>query len=468
MKSKFAAFVLLLATVFVLASCLSTDDNNYTYTDDTGLTSFSVTSAKQYLHVKSSTGGDSVAVKDLTLSSYKFYIDQVNCEIYNPDSLPCGVDASKLLCSVSAYNSGVVLIKSTRSDSLAYINTSDSIDFSTERQILVYSNSGEAMRKYTIKVNVHKEMPDSFVWHAAPACDDLRQLASIRTLTLGTSALLFGTDGTATYVYANNGNGWTLCTPDFNHALGSDAWRGVVAKDGRAYISLGGDIMSTANGTNWTANATATGITRLVAASSYRLYGYAADGRIMASADNGATWTVADIDDELSLLPTGETAYVSMPVATNNNTERVLLIGSRDGHQSDAHLMVWGKIDEKNAGNSAQPWSYYDISADNLHAVPMLTAISAVSYDDAVYMLGSKDGAQPAIYCSRDNGITWNADTTFALPADFALNAADSKAYSLAAGSDNVLWLVNAANGKTWRGRINRLGWAKEQTDYTK
>ena len=99
MKSKFAALFLLFATVFVLASCLSTDDN-YTYNDDSAITSFSISSGKQYVHVKSSTGGDSLVVKDLTLSSYKFYIDQVKCEIYNPDSLPCGVNAAKLLCSV--------------------------------------------------------------------------------------------------------------------------------------------------------------------------------------------------------------------------------------------------------------------------------------------------------------------------------------------------------------------------------
>ena len=51
MKSKFAAFALLFLTVFVLASCLSTDDN-YTYTDDSAITSFSISSGKQYVHVK--------------------------------------------------------------------------------------------------------------------------------------------------------------------------------------------------------------------------------------------------------------------------------------------------------------------------------------------------------------------------------------------------------------------------------
>ena len=141
MKSKFAAFALLFLTVFVLASCLSTDDN-YTYTDDSAITSFSISSGKQYVHVKSSTGGDSIITKDLTLSSYKFYIDQLSGVIYNPDSLPCGTDAEKLLCSVSSYNSGTVVIKSLTSDTLSFVTTVDSLDFSKERELQVYSNSG--------------------------------------------------------------------------------------------------------------------------------------------------------------------------------------------------------------------------------------------------------------------------------------------------------------------------------------
>ena len=51
MKSKFAAFTLLLATVFLMASCLDSD-NDYTYTDDCAISSFSVTTAKQKTFVK--------------------------------------------------------------------------------------------------------------------------------------------------------------------------------------------------------------------------------------------------------------------------------------------------------------------------------------------------------------------------------------------------------------------------------
>jgi hypothetical protein len=38
---------------------------------------------------------------------------------------------------------------------------------------------------------------------------------------------------------------------------------------------------------------------------------------------------------------------------------------------------------------------------------------------------------------------------------------------ALTVDSDNFIWIVNAKSGSTWRGRINRLGWKKEQTDFT-
>ena len=472
MKSKFAAFILLFAAVFVLASCLNSDDN-YTYNDDSAITSFSITSAKQYLHVKSANGGDSVVVKDVKLSSYKFYINQQTNEIYNPDSLPCGVNTKRLICSISSKNSGVVLMKSYTSDSLSYISSADSLDFSATRELHVYSNSGNAVRKYTVKVNVHNEMPDSFVWHNAPDCEAIQSLSAVRLVALDGKVLLFGKDGDHTSVFVNSGDNWTPCTPNFNHLLAADAYMGVVTKDNRAFISDGGNIMSTADGSNWTVEGSATGITRLVAASSVRLYGYAADGRLMASSDNGNSWSAATLDDDISLLPTAETAYTCQPVVTNEKTERVLLFGSRNAtsYPSDNNLTIWGKVDEWAADSENQPWNYYNVAPENSHKAPLLTNISAFCYDGKALVFGNaKSAVVPAVYSTRDGGITWTQDTTVVVPDNFVNGVptgGNTRSFGIASDKNNVVWLVNAGSGKTWRGRLNRLGWKKEQTDFT-
>ena len=475
MKSKFAAFTLLLATVLLMASCLESD-NDYTYTDDCAISSFSVTTAKQNTFVKTSDGlRDSLVVKELTLSNYKFYIDQLNGKVYNPDSLPCGVDAKKLLCSVSNSSSGLVVIKKVKSDSLDYFSSTDSLDFSVDREVQVVSNSGLSVKKYTIHVNVHKEQADSFAWHATPICAELKNLQGIKTAAVNGKLLLLGTDGNNTLVYANNGTQWTKCETNLGHNLAADAYKSLVTKDDYAYISDGGNIVRTNDGKTWDIMGTATDVTRLVAASRYSLYGYATDGRLMTSKDNGATWAVAEIDDELSLMPYGETTYASVEIEGYAKTDRVMLFGTRDAatYPNDKYLTIWGKIDEAAENSENQPWAYYGVSADNNHAAPLLSGISAVAYDGGVYMMGQEEGKAPKFYKSLDNGITWREDTaTVMLPTNFnenATNAITAKGtYALTVDKNKSLWLVNASNGMTWRGRINRLGWAKEQTAFEK
>lgn len=475
MKSKFAAFTLLLATVFLMASCLESD-NDYTYTDDCAISSFSVTTAKQNTFVKTSDGlRDSLVVKELTLSNYKFYIDQINGKIYNPDSLPCGVDAKKLLCSVSNSSAGLVVIKKEKSDSLDYFSSTDSLDFSVDREVQVVSNSGLSVKKYTVHVNVHKEQADSFAWHATPICAELKNLQGIKTAAVNGKLLLLGTDGNNTLVYANNGTQWTKCETNLGHNLAADAYKSLVTKDDYAYISDGGNIVRTNDGKTWNIMGEATDVTRLVAASRYSLYGYATDGRLMTSKDNGATWTVAEIDDELSLMPYGETTYASVEIEGYAKTDRVMLFGTRNAatYPNDKYLTIWGKIDEAAENSENQPWAYYGVSADNNHAAPLLSGISAVAYDGGVYMMGQEEGKAPKFYKSLDNGITWREDTaTVMLPTNFnenATNAITAKGtYALTVDKNKSLWLVNASNGMTWRGRINRLGWAKEQTAFEK
>ena len=475
MKSKFAAFTLLLATVFLMASCLESD-NDYTYTDDCAISSFSVTTAKQNTFVKTSDGlRDSLVVKELTLSNYKFYIDQINGKIYNPDSLPCGVDAKKLLCSVSNSSAGLVVIKKEKSDSLDYFSSTDSLDFSVDREVQVVSNSGLSVKKYTVHVNVHKEQADSFAWHATPICAELKTMQAKKTAAVNGKLILLGTDGNTTIVYTNNGTQWTKCETNLGHNLAADAYKSLVTKDDYVYISDGGNIVRTNDGKTWDIMGTATDVTRLVAASRYSLYGYATDGRLMTSKDNGATWTVAEIDDELSLMPYGETTYASVEIEGYAKTDRVMLFGTRDAatYPNDKYLTIWGKIDEAAENSENQPWAYYGVSADNNHAAPLLSGISAVAYDGGVYMMGQEEGKAPKFYKSLDNGITWREDTaTVMLPTNFnenATNAITAKGtYALTVDKNKSLWLVNASNGMTWRGRINRLGWAKEQTAFEK
>lgn len=466
MKNKFALFALVAATVFTLASCLK-DDNDYTYTDDSVITSFSVSSVKQYVHLTSSKGTDSLAVRTVSTTGYKFYINQATNTIYNPDSLPYGVDAKKIVCTVSTGNTGSLYIRSLTSDSVGFFNPSDSTDFSSPREIQVVSNSGVAVRKYKAIVNVHKEPADSFFWKETADCAAFRELSDIRTAAAGGKVFLFGRYGETAAVYVGDGSSWRQATPDFNTPLSGSVCNSVVTKDGRVYIANAGSVISTADGDHWTVDGSNVGISRLVAASSTRLYGYNNDGKLMVSSDNGANWKADNIDDDYSLLPIGETTYTSFASRTNANTESLLLIGT-PRNEADTTVTIWGKVDEAKYDDGTQPWTYYTITSDNHKQTPILTCLSAVTYGDDVLLLGKTAGGVATIYKSPDCGLTWTKDSLITLPDHFDSNESVSgqRTFALTVDADKFLWLVDGKSGKVWRGRINRLGWKKEQTEF--
>lgn len=124
MKRIIRPFVVLFSVMLLTVSCLG--DDNYSdvvYYGDTAITSFSLGTLKRTMVTEASDGTDSSYVADVDCSSYDFYIDQLQKEIYNPDSLPAGTDAAHVICNVTSKNSGVVLIaykNSEGEDSLAF------------------------------------------------------------------------------------------------------------------------------------------------------------------------------------------------------------------------------------------------------------------------------------------------------------------------------------------------------------
>ena len=96
MRRIIIPFAILFSALVLTASCLNDDnDDNITYYGDTAITSFSLGTMNRYLTTKALTQVDengnpldSVYKETYTGSSYVFTIDQLQREIYNPDSLP--------------------------------------------------------------------------------------------------------------------------------------------------------------------------------------------------------------------------------------------------------------------------------------------------------------------------------------------------------------------------------------------
>lgn len=469
MKSKTINIAVLLAALFSLVSCLDTNDGDYVYTDDSAVTAFSVTSAKKAVHVRASNGADSVYYTTATLTAYKFVIDQQRCVIYNPDSLPYGVDPTKLLVSANSLNSGSLVLKSMTSDSLSYLSTTDSLDFSKPRELQVYSLSGAAVRKYEVRVNVHQEPADKFNWTKLPNPTAFTSATGVKSFVVTTASgttrrFLLASDGTTTTVYRADGdNAWTAATPDFNHTLAAETYRSAAVKHDTLFVCDNGVVMATTDGNTWTQQTTAeAGVARIIAANPIRLYAYNNEGAMVSSDDSGKTWKAASIDESASLLPNSEIAYATLPLATNPNAYRTLLIGSVPEASTTA-FSIWGKIDEGTAYSENQPWMFYDHNSLNRHELPIMNNVSALAYDGKMMVVGNDERVYlPAFYGSRDGGITWKADSVITSPLGFFVTGP----YTVSVDKDNFIWFVSGKIGETWRGRINRLGWKKEQYEY--
>lgn len=106
------------------------------------------------------------------LDSVSFAIDQDRGLIYNADSLPYGTRINALCVNLTT--AGTVAKKEfivkngTVQDDVTITynnNSSDSIDFTGDVTLRVTSRDGEHTRDYKVKVNVHKQEPDTIVWN---------------------------------------------------------------------------------------------------------------------------------------------------------------------------------------------------------------------------------------------------------------------------------------------------------------
>jgi len=177
-KIIYVLTVVMLASV-VLSSCLSSEDEDTTLYDDMAITSFTMGTLNRYTTTtSSSTGNDTTIKTTLTGSLYPMTIDHVGCRIYNQTALPKGTDIKHVTCTLTTRNNGVVYIKNVDSDTLTYLYSTDSIDFSQPRICRVFATDGSGSRDYTVTVNVDDEVGTTFGWTLAGNTADTVGFAS--------------------------------------------------------------------------------------------------------------------------------------------------------------------------------------------------------------------------------------------------------------------------------------------------
>ena len=444
--------------VALFSSCLKDSESTVTYSGDAAITAFSLGNLKKYTKVKAKNGSDSTAVATVSGSGYKFYIDQVERTIYNPDSLPYGIDAKHVLCTISSKNSGIITIKSMISDSLFYYRSEDSIDFSVPRTIQVNSLDGKNRARYTVKVNVHKEPADSFLWDNVGAVGVFQNAVEMKAVALNEKVFVFANDGISTFVFSTpeNGIGWNL--ENEYQPLPANACRNVVTLGEYMFVLADGYILRSEDGHQWTRIGRAS-IAQLLAAGSRSLYARDFDGGLLSSDDHGKTWEQEGLDDSPMLLPTNEISCCLVESRVNSEVETVSIIGNRSVSEwdEDEYAHVWSKVEDPSDEKHIDYWMYVSDPDYPTWRLPRLASLSVVACGNGLLALGgqglgrcTEKGFQ-YFYFSNNGGIYWSKSTIYKLPKRFE----SSDVFTMTGDSSNHLWLICGGTGQVWRGRMS-------------
>ena len=451
MKRKFFAFIALISATLSLSSCLSSDDETVEYTHDTAITAFSLGSLDRWS--KTTAGKDTLLKANVTGSNYKFYIDQAQRKIYNPDSLPCGVRDTAVLATITAKNSSpMVWMDIDKTDSITgYYSSSDSVNFSKPRLLRVYSNDLAAYATYEVTVNIHQQLPYEFHWSTlAQQNAQLAALTDQKALAVGSYVYVFGKTAESMKVYRSaitDGANWATVTP--NVSFDNDDFQNAVALDGKIYMLSNGKIYSSTDGAEWSQVAENASLKQLIGASSQYLYAYDATG-IQVSKDKGQTWTEETLDAEASLLPSHNISMNVSSILSTKNAEHLMLMGTRDKALGDSIATTWNRTVDYNAYNGE--WNYMELDKNQRGKMPYLDEVITCVADTGFVALGSNG----KWYKSKTAGLTWEVDNTVEMPANFSTSAR----FGFCRDENHFYWVIS--NGYVWKGRHNIDGWKKD------
>lgn len=245
------ALLLVLGIGAVVSGCNKKDDepdSEYNASESVAITAFTLSADRKVMP---------------KLDSVFFSIDLDHGVVYNADSLPKGTNVGKLVPKITYPNtvaSAVIEMKGgqVREGTVDYFNNAnDSIDFTGEVKLTLATANNTVSKTYTLKVNVHKEVPDTMYWDKVGAVDLPSRMASPKAQKTvnfkgGALTIIEENDGslttaTATDVFSANWTKVALNLP-FSPQLESLT----SSKDNTLYLADdAGNLYSSADGLVW-------------------------------------------------------------------------------------------------------------------------------------------------------------------------------------------------------------------------
>ena len=134
----FTKAVMVLAIMSAMTACVGSDTET-TYYSDTALTGFTLGTVKytRTYHVTTTSGADSTytITSSYSGSAYPVRINQNTNTVYNSDSLIYGTNLSRVVCSLTTLNNGLIYFQDLDDPTVyTYYSSTDSLDLSKERK----------------------------------------------------------------------------------------------------------------------------------------------------------------------------------------------------------------------------------------------------------------------------------------------------------------------------------------------
>lgn len=452
MKKQWTIYIALLSLMFVNISCLGDDDEEVLVSPYVSLRSFSIGNLKAYSAGQTTAGKDTVTSSLVVSSLYSFIIDQKNCTVYNPDSLPLGTDVTGVLANVES--DGVAYVYVDSLEAYIYHQATDSIDFTTPRRFLIASLDGLYAQEYTVQLNVHKVDPDMMSWESMPVSEIVHPM---RVIEKSGCVHLFGKNDEGSLflsTMAPDGLGEWSSPVAITTLPATAKLQSVQLFNDNFYAVADGALYSSADGVLWNKTASENSFEALFAASDIHLWAVA-DGSLACSTDGVNFEHTEPLPSDFPLYNTSVAIY---PLQTNPHILRYTLVGYSD-EQCATSPAVWSIL------STEKKWAKYSsISSKKEYQCPAFKNLTVLHYNERLYAFGgaaSDNGTMiepfEAFYTSYDNGLTWRRqnDNKIVLPTQLKGVEAD---YVATVDSKNNVWIIVGGDDKAvWRGAINRL-----------
>ena len=464
MKKQFALYFAICTMAFVCTSCLNDDDDEtiktYPYAS---LLSFSIGNLELPTSSVTEEGKDTVIVKTVVGSLYKFIIDDKTGLVYNPDSLPKGSDVTKVTTTINS--DGIAYFYSAENDTYDPVTSADSIDFSSPRKLIIVSTDGTHVKEYTVNLNVHNTDPDAMYWESL---SPLSVVSPMRSIAFDNKLFVYGRNDANEVVVASmdlaGSVSWS--TPKVLDKNFTDAnLKEMLQFDNSLYVTEeSGALVASQDGVNWTENF----VKNLTLK------------RLLASSDDeGKMWVVANCSDAVCdsiMYSTDGKTFVATealpkdfplynissavyPLNTNPDILRYVLVGYPASH-IDAKPVVWSKL------STERTWMQLVPAGNGKFNCPALENLTVMRYDGNLYAFGGAGVVNDTViepfatyYISNDNGLTWlpSSDEKIVLPESLLGNSAP---FAATVDNNQRMWIVvGGEEPVAWRGVINRLAY---------